>query len=283
MNLSEYFESLWREQRFLVLAGLLHFVAFIVLAIASLYDSQEVLGINRWIKPLKFMISSTIYLWTLAVYLYHLPDYRKAAGRLIALGATAVLIGENILIVMQALRGTTSHFNLKTPLDSAIFGVMGLMILFNTFLVVYLTILYFRAEIKLPQALVWGMRLGLIVFLAGSIQGGYMSAQIGHAVGTTDGGAGLPLVNWSTEGGDLRIAHFVGLHALQALPLFALMVFLLQKRFSAIRPTMLTIVFSFLYFASFTLVFIQALKGKPLLGKEIIVTQKSAETKESQK
>jgi hypothetical protein len=193
------------------------------------------------------------------------------------------MIGENILIVVQAARGTKSHFNFTTPLDSMIFGMMGLMIMFNTMLVFYLAYLYFRAEIDLPKALIWGFRLGVLVFLFGSIQGGYMSSQTGHSVGLADGGAGLPLVNWSMEGGDLRIAHFVGLHALQAIPLFALMLVLLQKRFSPIRPTALTFVFSALYFASFTIVFMQALKGKPLLGKEIIVTRKSAEIEGNRK
>jgi hypothetical protein len=280
MNLKEFLDDLWRGQRALVVTGIGFVVLFLLLLLLSLFDSQQILGISRWIKPMKFAGSIAVYTWTLAVYLYFLRGYEKAS-RVISRGAMATMVGEIILITMQAARGTTSHFNNSNALDGAIFSAMGLMIVVNSLLVIYLTVLYFRADFELPRAIAWGMRLGLIVFLLGSMQGGYMSAQTGHAVGVADGGAGLPLVNWSTEGGDLRIAHFIGLHALQAIPLFALMVVLLQKRFSPIRPTALTIIFAALYLASFTTVFVQALKGKPLLGKQIIVTQKSGAAQEN--
>lgn len=280
MNLTELYQDLWRNQRVLMLSGLALFILSVILIIAAVFDAQQLLGISRWIKPIKFTVSGGIFLWTVAVYLHYLPGY-NLASRVIAWGTSGVMIGEIALITMQSARGTTSHFNFDTSFDMVVFGLMGLMILFSTLLIGYLTSLYFRAEINLPKALVWGMRLGLIVFLLGSIQGGYMSNQTGHTVGTPDGGAGLPLVNWSTEGGDLRVAHFVGLHALQTIPLFALMVVRLQKRFSPVRPTALTFIFAALYFASFTLVFVQAARGKPLLGKEIIVSRKSAVVGES--
>lgn len=281
MNIKEFLSDLRQNQRPLMLAGFGFVILFLVLAVLSLFDSQQILGINRWIKPMKFAIATAIFLWTVAVFLYYLRGYEKSS-QIISRGVIAMMVGEIILIIMQAARGTTSHFNNKTVFDGAVFSAMGLMILVNTALIVYLTYLYFRSGFDLPGAVVWGMRLGLIVFLLASAEGGYMSAQIGHAVGAADGGAGLSFVNWSTEAGDLRVAHFVGMHGLQAIPLFALMLVILQKRFAPIRATALTVTFSLIYFGAFTLVFVQALRGKPLLGKQIIVTQKSAEEKENE-
>jgi hypothetical protein len=282
MNIKEFLSDLWRNQRLLAATGGGFAVLFLILAVLSLFDSQQILGVNRWIKPMKFAGSIAIFVWTVAVYLYFLRGYEKTA-RVIARCTMAMQIGEIILITMQSARGTTSHFNNSNAFDGAVFSAMGLMIAVNSLLIIYLAFLYFRADFQLPKAILWGMRLGLIVFLLGSFEGGYMSAQTGHAVGVADGGGGLPLANWSTEGGDLRVAHFVGLHAFQAIPLFAWMLVFLQKRFSPVRPTVLTVIFAALYFASFTMVFVQALSGRPLLGKQIIVTPRKAADAEENK
>ncbi len=253
--------ELFENQRHLIIAGAVSLACFAILAIVALFDSTEILGINRWIKPMKFFISIAIFVWTVAIYLNFLNGYKKSA-RVISWGIILIFFVEMFIVVMQAARGTTSHFNTKSAFDGMLFAVMGLAITLNTLLAVYLLFLYFRAEIDLPKSIVWGMRLGLILFLASSLEGAYMSAQIGHSVGAADGGAGLPVVNWSTKGGDLRVAHFIGMHAFQAVPFFAYTL----ERYKVKFPTLGTFIFAVVYFAIFTLVFVQALLGKPLLA-----------------
>jgi hypothetical protein len=254
-------KQLFEKQRPLMTAGVVAVVCLAVLAVMSLFDSTAILGVNRWIKPMKFFASIAIFTWTTAVYLSFLETYKKT-GRFISWSVLLVFTVEMIIILAQAARGTTSHFNTKTALDGILFSVMGLAIAFNTLLAVYLLYLYFKAEIDLPRSIIWGMRLGLILFLASCVEAAYMSAQIGHAVGVADGGAGLPVVNWSTEGGDLRVAHFVGMHAYQAVPFFAYT----MERYKVKAATFWTFVFAAAYFAVFTGVFAQALAGRPLLA-----------------
>jgi len=242
-------------------AGVVAFAGFAVLAIVSLFDSTEILGINRWIKPMKFFISIAIFVWTIAVYLYFLKGFEKTSN-FISWSMILIFAVEMIIITGQAARGTTSHFNIQTPLDGLLFSIMGFAIALNTLLAAYLLYLYFKAEIELPPSIVWGMRLGLILFLAACVEGGYMSSHLSHGVGVADGGKGLPVVNWSTEGGDLRVAHFVGMHALQAVPFFAYTL----ERYKIKSAAGWTFVFATVYFAAFTLVFVQAFLGRPFLA-----------------
>ncbi len=253
--------ELFRDHRALMIAGLISFAGFAMLSVAMLFDPTEVLGINRWIKPIKFFVSIGVFLWTAAIYLRYLKG-RERLKAFISWGFIMIFLVEMVLVVMQAARGTTSHFNIATAFDAMVYSIMGLAIGISTLLTAVMAYLYLTSEIELPRSIVWGMRLGLIVFLAGSLEGGYMSSQVGHAVGAADGGAGLPLVNWSTEGGDLRVAHFLGLHAFQAVPLFAY----LMERFRVAAALPLTVGFALVYFAVFTLVFVQALLGRPLIS-----------------
>jgi len=253
--------ELFENQKPLMVAGTISFLCFAFLAVVSLFDSTEILGINRWIKPMKFFVSVAVLGWTTAVYLKYLNGYDRSV-RFISWTMIAVFFVEMFIIVMQALRGTTSHFNTKTPFDGMLFAIMGVAVVINTLLLVHLLFLYFKAEIDLPRSIIWGIRFGIILFLASCIEGGYMSQHFSHSVGVADGGKGLPLINWSTEGGDLRVAHFVGMHALQVVPFFAYTL----ETYKIKNPTALTAIFAILYFIFFTFVFLQALYGKPFIG-----------------
>ena len=262
--MNEFLQNLWQTQKPLVVGGFVFAVLTVVFAIAAAFDSTQITNVNRWIKPLKFGGSIAVYLLTLAVFLYYLKGYEKTS-KLIAWSALFFMGGEMVLIVVQVLRGTTSHFNFTSPLNAAIFAAMGVMIAASTLITAYLAWLYFRADFDLPVAVVWGMRLGLIVFVFGSIEGGYMAAQIGHTVGAADGGSGLPLVNWSVTDGDLRVAHFLGIHALQTIPLAALVFQFFGKRLAQPSPVVWVIIFAVVYFCALTFVFVQYLSGNPII------------------
>ena len=83
-----------------------------------------------------------------------------------------------------------------------------------------------------------------------------------HTVGAPDGGPGLPGTGWSVEHGDLRVPHFVGLHAMQVLPLLA--VFLARRPGAESRRMRLISVAGTSYFLLFALLLVQALRGEAL-------------------
>lgn len=210
--------------------GIAHLVGAVACLLLIMVDDTQILGIDRWIKPFKFYSSSAVYLLTFAWLTGDLPQgsFIRNFSRQIALA----IIVENVIITVQAARGVKSHFNSESWSGGIAFAIMGMFILYNTIWVFLFSIRYFRANLKaLPATYTLGVRLGLVLFLLGSAIGGYMSRQPGHTVGAPDGGPGLPLLNWSTGFGDLRVSHFFGLHGLQILMLLG--IFVAPERLSA--------------------------------------------------
>lgn len=216
MGVVSFFREIHRRSALLSSVGWIQLAALVILIAVAQFDAAAILGINRWIKPAKFLASTTIYVWTIAWFLAYIPG----GSRLVAWGSAAAMLIENSLIMMQAARGVTSHFNVATSFDAAVFAVMGSVILSNTVLLAWLLALFFRRHVELPSTCLWGIRLGLLLTICGSLEGFAMVARGAHTIGAPDGGAGLPIVNWSRNNGDLRAAHFFGIHSLQIIPLF---------------------------------------------------------------
>ena len=163
---------------------------------------------------------------------------------------------ENGLILLQAIRKTTSHFNIKTVFDNVCFQLMGTFILIFTITVISITLAFFRQkQFSISEPYLWGIRLGLVFFILSSLEGGVMLVLLKHTVGASDGTPGLPIINWSKNYGDLRIAHFFGIHALQILPLLGFYITKTKKQIA---------IAAVLYFIFVSALLFQALKGNPL-------------------
>lgn len=261
MTTSSFLAELRRRDRVLFAVALAHVAALVAFAVVAPFDLRTVAGLNPWIKPIKFAASIAIYAATVGWLLPHVQDAHTARA-VVRWGVGIVMLLEMACIALQAGRGTTSHFNVTTPIDAIVFGLMGFGILANTVFLTLLFCLFLVRPGPIARPYLWGIRLGLLVILLGSVEGGLMIAHGAHTVGAADGGPGLPLVGWSTRAGDLRIAHALGLHALQAFPVFGWAV---SSRVGSRAGTVLVFLFAIGWLGTAAWLFAQAMVGRPLL------------------
>lgn len=288
-RLTSFVADLYRSSSWLTVNGLL-MTATIPFSLAGLVlDPTVITGAPAWMKPLKFGISTALFSFTVAWIIGNLcrnPRIASVAGKLLAFALTL----EIVLIDMQAARHTTSHFNFTTRFDAYVFMAMGIgisIVLLSTILLFILAC----CERMADSSLAWTIRLGLLLAilgmgvgslmtlptpeeLAGAHENGGRLAHVGgHTVGAPDGGPGLPLTGWSADHGDLRIAHFIGLHAMQGL----LLAWWLGTAARGWLPTRrLRLVLSATAFTTIAMciTLAQALHGQPLLkpDPQIIAT-----------
>jgi hypothetical protein len=250
--------------------GALMLLTLVVVTMLSVSDQRLILGINPWIKPMKFLVSITIFLWTIAWFMPETaPDLVRRA--LVRWTVAMAMVIEITLIIGQAARGTTSHFNANTPFDLAVFNVMGAAITVSSIAVVLFLWTLRRDTPSRRAGYLWGIRLGVALFIVASMLPGFlMVANNAHSIPGPDGGPGLPLVNWSIEMGDLRSVHFFGMHAMQALPLLG---FLLDRTLGgnqahSLIPSARNVVVSagILWFVVTGALLAIALLGRPLMA-----------------
>jgi hypothetical protein len=223
----------WSTNRPLTILGVAMLLVFLATLAGILLDHRVITGAPAWLKPAKFAISVSVYCFTF-VWLLGLIEKRRRLAQFAANVTVGSFIVEMVVILVQAARGTTSHFNVTTPLNSFLWMTMGAFIVVVWMMNLLLAILLLFERIP-DRSLACSLRLGLFISLVGMAAAFFMvrptpdemagmttgqSPHIigAHSVGVADGGPGLPIVGWSTVGGDLRVAHFVGLHAMQLLP-----------------------------------------------------------------
>ncbi len=236
--------------------------ALLLASLAALpFDHRLILGLNPWIKPMKFEISLIVYSLTLALLFSLLGEGGRLRRQRLRMswGICIAAVVEITLIALQSARGVPSHMNYATPFDGLLFSVMGVFIAINTYLLAQLLWLFCITQLNRPAAELWGIRLGLVMMLAGSLEGVWLVIHGAHTVGARDGGAGLPFVNWSTAHGDLRVAHFFALHALQLL--WAAGWLLGRSSLSSRGAAAATMAVALLYAGGVWLLFAQAMAG----------------------
>ena len=276
----------WGSNRPLTFVGVLMLVTLMGALVGLLVDPRAITGAPAWLKPAKFAVSISIYNFTFLWLLTYVRGRRRIV-KLVA-GVTAVALAfEEAIICAQVVRGTTSHFNFGTPLDGALFSTMGLLVVlvFAANLVVAILLLLQR----LPDpAFAWALRLGIILSLVGmgvaflmtvptpaqlaAAETGEAMPIVGaHSVGVEDGGPGLPVVGWSTSGGDLRAAHFFGLHALQVMPLLGFLIAGSRANWLGMRHRVALVwVVGLAYLGLVLLLAWQALRGQPVVSPDAL-------------
>ena len=258
-----FIKILFDRSKLFTWLGIILLVQSLVLIALIPFHELEVLGINSLLKPLKFALSLWIYSWTMA-YLVHYFNDKKMVRRFEILAIFCMLI-EQVIITMQAFRGTLSHFNISTPTDGMLFSIMGILIATITTYTLFVTIKFKRQTDNINIVFKEAIFLGLSIFVVSGYLGFTMASRLTHNVGGEMGGASLPFINWSTTIGDLRVAHFIGLHALQIIPLVG---FVIMKYINdSTKGVRLIRIISFFYMLFVLLTFVQALMGNPLIAR----------------
>jgi hypothetical protein len=234
--------------------GLICFILSIAFLLLTKVTKTQVYNVNAWYKPFKFAISLGTYSWTMAWYCYYLPSFHIEL-----FNWTVVILWsfELIYIAFQASKGQLSHYNLSTPLNSLLYSLMALAATIVTLYTAYVGILFFNGAFpQLPNYYVWAIRLGILIFVIFSFEGFAMGSRLNHSVGALNDNSNWFIVGWSKTVGDLRVSHFIGMHALQVLPLVS---------YYILKNTTLTICLSFIYGLLALAMLIQALQGRPII------------------
>jgi hypothetical protein len=238
--------------------GLVCLLLSIVFLALTKYSNTQVYGVNSWFKPFKFAVSTWAYAWAMAWYIGYLPTSNFAVFNWVII----ITLGfEIIYIAYKANLGSTSHYNTTTPFNAALFSLMAAAATTATIATAYIGVLFFANEFpELPTYYLWAIRFGIILFVIFAFEGFAMGARLSHTVGAENDNSNLYILGWSLKYGDLRIAHFIGMHALQVLPIIS---------FYLLKNTKTTIILSVFYLllAIFTLV--QALNGKPFFKTKL--------------
>lgn len=250
----EFIQNIKERNETLFYFGFICLLFSILFLILTKTSTTQVFGVNAWFKPFKFAFSTFTLAWAMAWYCYYLPNFNITLFN----WSVIVLLGFEIFyIAFQAGKGQLSHYNLSTPVYATLYSLMALAATLVTLYTAYVGFLFFTSSFPdLPNYYVWAIRLGMLIFVIFSFEGFAMGSRLNHSVGALNDNSNLFIMGWSKTVGDLRVAHFIGMHALQVLPILS---------YYLLKNTKLTIGLSVVYGLLAVVTLIQAVQGKPLV------------------
>jgi hypothetical protein len=273
-NLASTWRNLIQASPALALGGLVMLVWSLMTLLLPLFDARLFQGVSVWHKPWKFQMSTALYWLTLALFLSFVakPSLSPAPRRYIVWMSMVAGLFEVGYITWQGALGLASHYNVSSPFYGYMYTAMGVgaVVLTSTSGVLGYHVLrshHVLVNEAMRHAIGWGL---LITSVLGIVTGAVLGGRVqtgGHWVGgTANDGLGMAIVNWSRDGGDLRVAHFFALHAMQILPVLALALCMLRPAMgqTAAKRWVWALSAGFSAFCVFTL--LQALRGSPFFA-----------------
>jgi hypothetical protein len=274
------FKEVWTKLKIaspaLAWGGAIMLFASLITLGLSVFDHRLFQGVSVWHKPWKFQISTVLYWWSLAWFISYFgtTEQFSLSRRFIVWMSLIAGLFEVVYISWQGAFGLASHYNTSSPFYGAMYTAMAVfaVLLTSTSGVLGYTVLRahsqtYATSVALRHAIGWGLIISSVLgIVTGAILGGRTNSG-GHWVGgTTNDALGLMVLNWSRDGGDLRVAHFFALHAMQILPVMAVLFICLTPNMSpnTSKRFIWLLAAGYAGFCIFTLK--QALSGTPFLG-----------------
>jgi len=251
---------LWRREPRLVAFAALMLACMLPSALGLALDERTLREVSVWVKPLKFMASTAMLALTTAWFAALLPEAVRRGRAFAALVWTVIATAgfEVAYITLQAALGEASHYNVGSAFHAAMYSLMGTAAVVLTATQPWLAWMIWRhGRPGVLPAYRLAVLIGLVLTFALGASAGIMLGG-----GSPAPGPGLPVLGWSRVAGDLRVAHFVGIHTAQVLPLIGFLLATWRPRAALAGVWLAAAAWTALWAA----VLLQALAGRPLIG-----------------
>ncbi len=201
--------------------GLLMLVLLMCALTWSLQDQRLIREVGVWVKPMKFMASTSLFAFTTA-WVVKIANSRVDQTYkfvwIVALMMTTSLF-EVGYISYQAAQAEASHYNVTDEFHAFMFGLMAVAAVGLTGSQAWLAWeIWSEQKNSNITVVTWSVIIGLIMTFVLTTVSGFM-------LGSRQPPAGqwMPLLGWHWAQ-DIRPSHFLGVHAQQLIPLWGVMV-----------------------------------------------------------